>query len=102
MAERDIFQQQFMKTGEQQYSRHVSVPSDEGVRVDKAITIERPVAEIYSFWRKLENLPRFMRHVESITEQDDLHSHWVVKTVGGKTVEWDAEIIEQRENKMIS
>src|SRR2546423_855877 len=91
-----------MKSAEHKFSRHASVPSDEGVRVDKIITVERPISEVYSFWSQLENLPRFMRHVESVTVQDELHSHWVVKTIGGKTVEWDAEIIEQRANEMIS
>jgi uncharacterized membrane protein len=91
-----------MNTATQQYSRHVSVPSDEGVRVDKAITIVRPISEVYSFWRDFKNLPRFMRHLESVTVRDDLHSHWAVKTLGGKIVEWDAEIIEQRANEMIS
>jgi uncharacterized membrane protein len=91
-----------MSTAKQEYSRHVSVPSDEGVRVDKAITIEKPVSEVYTFWRRFENLPRFMRHLESVTVQDDLHSHWVVKTFGGKKLEWDAEIIEERKNGMIS
>jgi len=62
-------------TAQQQYSRYVSVPSDEGIRVDEVITIERPVPEVYSFWRRLENLARFMRHIESVTVQDDLHSH---------------------------
>src|SRR5205085_6473907 len=80
----------------------VSVPADEGVRVDEVITIDRPVAEIFSFWRRLENLPRFMRHVDSVEVRDDLHSHWKVTTVAGKVVEWDAEIIEKRENEMIS
>jgi uncharacterized membrane protein len=91
-----------MNTTKQEYSRHVSVPSDEGARVDKAITIEKPVSEVYAFWRRFENLPRFMRHVESVSVQDELHSHWVVKAFGGKKLEWDAEIIEQRENEMIS
>lgn len=91
-----------MSTTKQEFTRHVSVPADEGVRVDKAITIERPVSEVYAFWRQLENLPRFMRHLESVTEKDNLHSHWVVKTLGGKQLEWDSEIIEQRENEMIS
>jgi uncharacterized membrane protein len=90
------------QTPAQEFSHHVSVPSDEGIRVDKVITIERPVSEVYSFWRDLENLPQFMRHVKSVTVQDDLHSHWAVRTVGEKLVEWDAEIIEQRENEMIS
>jgi uncharacterized membrane protein len=91
-----------MSTAKQEYSKHVSVPSDEGVRVDRAITIERPVAEVYGLWRRLENLPRFMRHLESVTVKDNLHSHWVIKGFGGKKLEWDSEIIEQRENEMIS
>src|SRR5579864_3994882 len=91
-----------MKTEEREFSHHVSVPSDEGVKVDKTITINRPVNEVYAFWRRLENLPRFMRHVKSVTERDGLHSHWVVETVGGQTVQWDAELIEQRENEMLS
>lgn len=91
-----------MKTENQEYSKHVSVPSDEGVRVDQAITIEKPVQEVYGFWRQLENLPRFMRHLKSVTVRDDLHSHWVVKGPGGKELQWDAEVIEQRENEMIS
>ena len=91
-----------MNTTKQEYSRHVSVPSGEGARVDKAITIQKPVSEVYSFWCRFENLPRFMRHLESVTVQDDLHSHWVAKTSGGKKLEWDAEIIEERQNQMIS
>ena len=86
----------------QQFSHHVSVPSGEGFRVDQTITIERPVSQVYAFWNKFENLPRFMRHIQSVTVRDDLHSHWAVKTVGEKIVEWDAEIIERRENEMIS
>jgi uncharacterized membrane protein len=91
-----------MKTEKQQHSHHVSVCPDEGVRVDKAITIERPIEEVYTYWRELENLPRFMRHLESVTVHDELHSHWRVKAIAGKVVEWDAEIIEQRPNEMIS
>ena len=91
-----------MNTSTHQFSRHVSVPPDEGIRVDKAITIAKPAKEVYSFWRRLDNLSRFMRHVESVTVKDELHSHWVVKTVAGKKLEWDAEIIEQKENEMIS
>lgn len=91
-----------MSDSTKQYSRYVPVPSDEGIRVEKGVTIERPVAEVFAFWREPENLPRFMRHLESVAVRDDLHSHWVVRTVGEKTLEWDAEIIERRDNEMIS
>ena len=91
-----------MSDATKQYSHHVSVPSDEGIRVNKSISINRPIAEVYSFWGKLQNLSHFMRHLERVEVRDDLHSHWVVKTVGEKTLAWDAEIIERRENEMIS
>jgi uncharacterized membrane protein len=94
--------ERIMNSSTQQHTRHVSVPSNEGIRVDKSIAIQRPIVEVYDFWRRLDNLPRFMRHLESVTVQDDMHSHWVVKAGGGKTLQWDAEIIEQRANQMIS
>jgi uncharacterized membrane protein len=70
--------------------------------VEQTITIARPLAQVYAFWNQLENLSQFLRHVQSVKVRDDLHSHWAVKTVGEKIVEWDAEIIERRENEMIS
>ena len=50
----------------------------------------------------LENLPRFMRHLQSITVQDDRRSHWVAKIPLGNTVEWDAEIVTDEPNHLIA
>jgi len=85
---------QTIKVAEKKYKHHVSVPSGEGERVDEAVTVERRAEEVYCFSRPLENLPRFLRHVQCVTVHDDLHSHWVVNTLAGKEVKWDAEIIE--------
>jgi uncharacterized membrane protein len=65
----------------------------QGVIVEDAITIYRPVSDVYSSWRNLENLPRFMEHLEAVRVDDRLHSHWSAKGPLGVTVEWDAEII---------
>ena len=91
-----------MNTGEKHFEKHVSVDSGAGLRVDKQITINVPPAQVYSFWVNLENLARFMHHIESVTMSDATHSHWKVKTAAGKRMEWDAEIIAQHENEMIS
>jgi uncharacterized membrane protein len=64
-----------------------------GVIVEDSITIYRPVSEVYSFWRNLENLPRFMEHLEDVRVIDRLHSRWAAKGPLGVTVQWDAEII---------
>jgi uncharacterized membrane protein len=70
--------------------------------VTRVITIGRPAEELYQFWRKLENLPRFMRHLESVQTMDERRSHWKVQAPLGRTVEWDAEITEDRPNERIA
>lgn len=68
----------------------------------KAVTINRPVAEVYRFWRDLENLPRFMRHVESVKSTGTNRWHWKVSGPAGTSVEWDAEIAGERPNELIA
>jgi uncharacterized membrane protein len=79
-----------------------SVKASSSVRVDQAMTINAPVEEIYSFWRKFSNLPQFMYHLESVTEIDQMRSHWKAKAPLGMTVEWDAEIVSETPNQLIS
>jgi uncharacterized membrane protein len=72
------------------------------VHVRKAITILRSPAELYSFWRNFENLPRFMYHLDFVRRIDDRRSHWRAKGPAGLKVEWDAEIVEDRPNELIA
>ncbi len=97
----DIFQALGVNTARGRKGRNVSVPYELGVRVDKTITIAKPPSEVYQFWRNLENLPRFMQHLESVKEIDNKHSHWVAKAPAGYSVEWKAEIINEVEDKLI-
>jgi uncharacterized membrane protein len=71
------------------------------VEVQKSVTINRSPAELYSFWENFENLPKFMNHLESVTKQDEIHSHWKAKAPLGLTVEWDAEITNKVANEKI-
>ena len=79
---------------------NVSVPYRHGVRVEKSVTINQSPEALYTFWRDLENLPRFMRHLVSV-ERRGGRSHWVAKGPAGTTVEWDAEIVHEEPNVMI-
>lgn len=69
---------------------------------EHAITINRPLEDVYRFWRNLENLPRFMSHLESVRVTGDRTSHWVAKAPAGRTVQWDAEITEDWPGKRIA
>jgi uncharacterized membrane protein len=79
-----------------------SVHRGEGIRVEKTVTIYRPADELYRYWRNFENLPRIMRHVDSVTVLDDYQSHWVVNGPAGTHFEWDAEIHNEKENELIA
>ena len=66
--------------------------------------IHKPVEEVFSFWRKLENLPLFMHHLESVTkdEEDERISHWVAKAPLGQKIEWDSEITDEKPNQLLA
>ncbi|MBC7977949.1 MAG: SRPBCC family protein, partial [Myxococcales bacterium] len=67
-----------------------------------SVTINKPPAEVYAFWRRLENLPQFMDYLSSVTQRGTGRSHWVAKLPVGGTVAWDAEIVEDRPSELIA
>ena len=79
-----------------------SVGRGEGIKVEESVTINRPVLEVYRFWRNFENLPRFMDHLEAVTVIDDVRSHWVAKGPAGTKVEWDAIIHNEVDDELIA
>ena len=65
-------------------------------------TIRKPAAEVYAFWRDLENLPTFMAHLEQVRATGDRTSHWVAAAPFGRDVAWDAEVIEETPGEKIA
>ena len=72
------------------------------VHVRKTYTINRQPDVVYGFWRKLENLPRFMKHLDAVELIGDRRSRWRAKGPAGFSVEWEAEIIDDRPNERIA
>ncbi len=72
------------------------------VDVRESLAINRSPEECFRFWRDLENLPRFMEHLESVRVTGENRTHWVAKGPAGKRVEWDAEITHEVPNESIS
>lgn len=80
-----------------------TVPSGEpGVKIEEAIRVDRPREEVYRYWRNLENLPRFMKYLESVTSIGPKRYHWTVATPARAKIEWDADVTEERENEMLA
>jgi uncharacterized membrane protein len=73
------------------------------MRLHSSVTVNRPREEVYRFWHDFGNLPRFMFHLESVeSDGDGRRSHWKAKAPAGRTVEWDAEVVEDAPNQMIA
>ncbi|MGK6317926.1 SRPBCC family protein [Sphingomonas sp. DT-204] len=70
--------------------------------VGRAVTINRPLPELFAYWRDFANLATFMENVERIDVLDSRRSHWVVKAPGGKTVEWDSVVTDERDGAFVA
>jgi uncharacterized membrane protein len=76
---------------------------DKSIRVEKTVAIQnKSPEELYQFWHNFENLPTFMKHLKSVTVINDTKSHWVANAPLGNSVAWDAEIITDQENELIT
>jgi uncharacterized membrane protein len=72
-----------------------------GINIEEVVTINRSAEDLYGFWRQFELLPSFMEHLVSVEEVDQCRSHWVARAPAGRTVEWDAEIINEIPGELI-
>ncbi|QIR39504.1 cyclase [Tolypothrix sp. PCC 7910] len=72
------------------------------IKVEKTVTINKPAEELYRYWHDFEKLPTFMKHLKSVKVDNEKRSHWIANAPLGNSVEWDADILEDRENQFIS
>ncbi len=79
-----------------------TTPKSGAVHVAKTIIVSRSAEEVYGFWHDFRNFPNFMKHLESVEHTGGNRSHWRAEGPGGKTMEWDAEIVEDQPNSRIA
>lgn len=87
---------------EHSFGEVLDVDHAKAVNVRRSIEIARPREELYAVWRDFSNLPHFMSHLERVDVLSPTKSHWVTKGPAGLSVEWDAEIVDERENEWIA
>jgi uncharacterized membrane protein len=80
----------------------IALAGRRGIHVRDAVRLERPIAEVFSFWHRLDNLPRFMSHLEAVHDYGNGKSHWVARGPGGVKVAWEAETINEVEDTLIA
>lgn len=78
------------------------IAAGHGTKVEHTLTVNKPVADVYRVFRDFEFLPQFMAHLVDVDTTTDGKSHWVARGPLGTVFEWDAEIIADEPNKVIS
>lgn len=76
--------------------------SHSAIRVESAVDIDRCASDLYALWRDVENLPAFMSHLVSVEMIDPMRSRWTARGPGGTTVHWEAMIVNDVKNELIS
>lgn len=72
------------------------------VEVQKTMTIDAPLEEVFSYFANVERFPEFMEHVQQVKTIGDGRSHWKVRGPLGISVEWDAEVTSFEANHHIA
>ena len=71
--------------------------------VGRSVTIRKPRAELFSYWRDFSNLPQVMENLESVRPAGtEGHWIWTIKAPAGRTVEVETRIAREVENELIA
>jgi uncharacterized membrane protein len=76
--------------------------SGEALSVKKSVTVNRPLDEVYAFWQDFENLPQFMKHLDSVQNTGENTSRWTAGSAQGESVQWDVQLVERQPNQLLS
>jgi uncharacterized membrane protein len=90
------------QVGKKNVRAKIAVPGNRGIKVVRAVTIRKPAAELYAFWRDLPNLMQVIKHPVTITVTAADESHWVVGAPAKRRVEWDAIIVNDNPGRLIA
>jgi uncharacterized membrane protein len=67
-----------------------------------SVLVNCSAQDAYRRYRNLEDLPKFMHHLKSVTKIGEGQYRWVALGPLGTSIQWDSEIIEDREGEFIS
>ena len=83
--------------------RDTAEENSTSIEITRSLTIQKPRKELYAYWRKLENLPNFMKHLKEVSQTGGKTSHWEARIPGDiGTIEWEAEVTQEKENELIA
>ena len=70
-------------------------------QITSSIDVEAPLRSVYNQWTQFEEFPKFMEGVKEVRQLGDKTLQWRAE-IGGKDVEWIAQITDQEPDRRIA
>lgn len=67
-----------------------------------SLDVDRPVAEVFAFFKDFENFPRVTDGLKCVVDYQDGRSHWEAYTNSDQVVSWDAVVTKYVPNVVIA
>lgn len=82
---------------------YMAPPQDKDGKVWARATarVQASPQELYALWHDLERVPQWQELITDVIRTGPKTSHWVMQA-GGKTVEWDSEILNDEPGRRIT
>ncbi len=81
--------------------QRTSLPPRDENTIEASVTIQRPVEEVFRFYRDFKNLPRFLGNVMDIEQIGPATSRWAIQGPLGIRANWTMQVTEERTNEVI-
>ncbi len=72
------------------------------INIRGSAVVNRPVSEIYAFWRDSRNIPKMLRHIGRIEVADDGTAIWGMDLPDIGEVSWRTRILRERQDRELS
>src|SRR5262249_17507683 len=86
---------------DRRWQMRTTAPSTGKTQIEATVTIERPLAEVFNFYRDFQNLPRFLGDVVAIEPTGPTTSRWTIEGPFGIRVHWTIDVTDERANEVI-
>ena len=75
----------------------------EPLEIRRSLTIQRPRNEVYSIWRRIDELAQHMKHLDAVGIIDEKRSRWSIVLPGvDRQLEWLAEVTTEEPGSRIA
>jgi uncharacterized membrane protein len=83
--------------------RYLAPPEDKDgkIWVRTSALVQASPEDLYAMWHDVASAPQWQESIQQVVRTGAKTSHWVMRS-GGKTIEWDSEVLADEPGKRIA